>query len=154
DADRTERVAAARVDAARERLDLVNVGPREEDRASAAAAADLARAKLAEARAQYDKTFVRAPIDGVILRRRAKTGESVSVQFDSPSVTMADDHVRGVGMEVDETEVAHVEVGQSAFVKADGFGDRRFPGRVIRVGQILGRKNIRTDEPTERVDTK
>ncbi len=37
---------------------------------------------------------------------------------------------------------------------ADAFGDRHFPGRVVRVGQILGRKNVRTDEPTERVDTK
>ena len=27
-------------------------------------------------------------------------------------------------------------------------------GRVVRVGQVLGRKNVRTDEPTERLDTK
>jgi len=25
---------------------------------------------------------------------------------------------------------------------------------VIRVGQVLGKKNVRTDEPTERVDQK
>ena len=37
---------------------------------------------------------------------------------------------------------------------ADAFGDRRFAGRIVRVGQMLGRKNVRTDEPTERVDTK
>jgi hypothetical protein len=27
-------------------------------------------------------------------------------------------------------------------------------GRVIRIGGMLGRKNVRTDEPSERVDTK
>ena len=50
--------------------------------------------------------------------------------------------------------MAKVEVGQRAFVTADAFGTRRFPGKVVRVGQLLGRKNFRTDEPTERVDTK
>jgi hypothetical protein len=31
---------------------------------------------------------------------------------------------------------------------------RRFWGRVVRVSQQLGPKNVRTDEPTEKVDTK
>jgi len=34
------------------------------------------------------------------------------------------------------------------------YGERKFAGRVIRIGGMLGRKNIRTDEPSERVDTK
>jgi HlyD family secretion protein len=42
----------------------------------------------------------------------------------------------------------------SARVSADGFKGARFSGRVVRVGQVLGKKTIRTDEPTERVDTK
>ena len=37
---------------------------------------------------------------------------------------------------------------------ADAFGKQKFWGRVVRVGQQLGPKNVRTDEPTERVDTK
>ena len=42
----------------------------------------------------------------------------------------------------------------SATATASAFGDRRFPGRVIRVGQSLGRKQLFTEEPRERVDTK
>ncbi|MBI3484495.1 MAG: secretion protein HlyD, partial [Acidobacteria bacterium] len=34
------------------------------------------------------------------------------------------------------------------------FGGEKFWGRVVRVGELLGRKNILTDRPTERVDTK
>ncbi len=153
-ADRVARVARARVDAARERLDLINADAREEDQARAESEVSLARARLDEARAQYDKTFIRSPIDGVILRRLRQAGESVSTQFDSPVVTLANDHVRRVRVDVDETDVAGVAVGQPGYVTADAFGDRRFPGRVVRVGQSLGRKNVRTDEPTERVDTK
>lgn len=154
DADRAERVARARVEAARERADLINADAREEDRARADADVSLARARLDEARAVYEKTFIRAPIDGVVLRRHRKAGESVSTQFDSPIVTMADDRVRRVRIDVDEADVGRIAVGQSAYVTADAFGDRRFTGRVVRVSQLLGRKNVRTDEPTERVDTK
>ena len=57
-------------------------------------------------------------------------------------------------MDVDEADVARVRIGQQAYVKAEAYGDKQFTGRVVRIGQLLGRKNIRTDEPTERVDTK
>jgi len=43
---------------------------------------------------------------------------------------------------------------QKVYVTADAFGKQQFWGHVIRVGQQLGRKNVRTDEPTEHVDTK
>ncbi len=154
DADRAERVARARVEAARQRHDLINADAREEDQARAESHVRLAKAQVDEARALYEKTFIRAPIDGVILRRHRKSGESVSTQFDSPVVTLADDRVRRVRVDVDEADVASIAVGQKAYVTADAFGDRRFAGRVIRVSGLLGRKNLRTDEPTERVDTK
>lgn len=154
DADRAARVAAARLDAARQRAALIEADAREEDRAQAESEVTLARARLQEAQALHEKTFIRAPLDGIVLRRHRKAGESVSTLLDSPVVTMADDHVRRVRVDVDETDVARVAVGQSAYVIADAFGERRFPGRVIRVGQLLGRKNVRTDEPTEHVDTK
>jgi HlyD family secretion protein len=67
---------------------------------------------------------------------------------------MADRSRVRVRMDVDESDVAHLRAGQPAYVTADAFGDRRFAGTVVRVGQILGTKNVRTDEPTERVDTK
>jgi hypothetical protein len=59
-----------------------------------------------------------------------------------------------VRVDVDETDVGKVHVGQKAYVTADAFGRQKFWGHVVRVGQQLGPKNIRTDEPTERVDTK
>ena len=39
-------------------------------------------------------------------------------------------------------------------VTAEAHGIHKFWGRVIRVGRILGKKNVRTDEPSEHVDTK
>ncbi len=147
-------VARARLDSARERLSLLDAGSREEDHARADADVALAHAALDEARAMLEKTIVRAPMDGIVLRRNRRAGESVSTQFDSPIVTLADRSRVRVRMDVDESDVAHLRVGQPAYVTADAFGDRRFAGTVVRIGQVLGRKNVRTDEPTERVDTK
>jgi HlyD family secretion protein len=153
-ADQQLRVADARVEALGQHESLIDADPREEDAARAASDVALAKAKLDEARAMYEKTFVRAPIAGVVLRRQRRTGESVSTQFDSPIVTLADRSTLRVRVDVDETDIGRVAVGQAAYVTADAFGARRFAGHVIRVGQVLGKKNVRTDEPTERVDQK
>ena len=153
-AEQAFKVARAKLDSVRERLSLLDAGSREEDHASADAEIALARAALDETRAMLQKTFVRAPIDGVVLRRHRRAGETVSTQFESPVVTIADRSRTRVRVDVDEVDVARLREGQPAYVTADAFGARRFSGRVVRVGQVLGRKNVRTDEPTERVDTK
>jgi hypothetical protein len=59
-----------------------------------------------------------------------------------------------VRVDVDETDVSKISLGQRAYVTADAYSDRKFWGHVVRIGQELGRKNVRTDEPTEHVDTK
>ena len=55
---------------------------------------------------------------------------------------------------MDENDVARVRPGQRGDVPTDAYPGRRFYGRVVRVAQMLGKKNVRTDEPTERVDVK
>jgi HlyD family secretion protein len=157
EADRAERefkIARARLDGARERHDFIDDEAREEDRARAGADVALARAGLDEARARLEKTFVRSPIDGLVLRKHLKAGESVSEMRDTPIVTVADVSLLRVRVDVDETDVGKVRVGQAAYVTADAYGDRRFSGRIVRVSQVLGKKNVRTDDPAERVDTK
>ena len=153
-AQREARVAEARVEAARERYSLLEAGAREEDRAGAESDVALTRARLEEARAFYEKTFVRAPISGVVLRRHRKVGESVSTQFDTPIVTIADRSALRVRVDVDEADVSKIALGQRAYVMADAFQGTKFWGRLVQVGQVLGKKTIRTDEPAERVDTK
>lgn len=154
-AERDYRVATARQAETAEHLATVDADARADDLARAEANVAVARAALVEARAVFDKTIVRAPIGGVVLRRHKQAGESVAV--DSPGaavVTIADTTSLRVRVDVDERDVAAVYVGQRAWVTADAYGPTRFTGRVIRVGSMLGRKNVRTDEPSEKVDTK
>jgi HlyD family secretion protein len=135
---------------------LIDEETREEDRAMARANLEDARAKLESARALYAKTFIRSPIDGVVLRKHHRAGENVANGATNPDpiLTLGDTHTLRVRVDVDEADVSKVVMGQRAYVTADAYGDRKFWGRVVRVGQELGRKNVRTDEPTEHVDTK
>lgn len=149
-------VAKAKYQSAVEQHSLVDDHAREEDRAFAEADLKLAQAQLEEAQARYDKTFIRSPIDGSVLRKHHRSGESVSNSstVPDPILTIGDRNVLRIRVDVDETDVSKVRVGQRAYVTADAYGKQKFWGRVVRVGQQLGPKNVRTDEPTERVDTK
>ena len=157
DYERTEReynVAKARYDAALQHHAFVDADARDDDHARAAASLDFSRAQLKEAEALLAKTVIRAPMDGVILHRYLRAGETVSDKAESPIFSMADDSILRVRVEVDETDVAKIRLGQLAWFTADAFGDQKFLGHVVRIGEQLGRKRVRTDEPTERVDTK
>ena len=149
-------VAQAKYEAAVQQHALVDDRAREEDQSLAEADLQLAQAQLDEAQARYDKTFIRSPIDGTVLRKHHRSGESVSNSstVPDPVLTIGDRKTLRVRVDVDETDVSKVNIGQRAYVTADAFGKQKFWGHVVRVGQQLGPKNVRTDEPTEKVDTK
>jgi HlyD family secretion protein len=149
-------VAQAKYEAAVQQHALIDDRAREEDQSFAEADLKLAQAQLDEAQARYDKTFIRSPIDGSVLRKHHRSGESVSNSstVPDPVLTIGDRKTLRVRVDVDETDVSKVSVGQRAYVTADAFGKQKFWGHVVRVGQQLGPKNARTDEPMEKVDTK
>jgi HlyD family secretion protein len=152
---RDERVAAARHVEQREHARVVDAAARDDERARARAAVALAAAQADEASVLLAKTLVRAPVDGVVLRRHLRAGESLAVlPVPSPIVTLADVGALRVRVDVDEADIGGLRVGQPAWVTADAYGTRRFAGRVVRIGAMLGRARIRTDDPAERIDHK
>jgi multidrug resistance efflux pump len=153
-ADRDYSVATARYDQARQNHALVNAEARQDDVARAEAAASVASGQVREARALLEKTVVRSPMSGIVLRKHLKTGENAILSSNTPIVTLGDAAGVRVRVDVDEADIGKVQVGQRAFVSAQAYGDRKFSGRVVRISQKLGKKNIRTEEPTERIDTK
>ena len=157
DAEQTQReyaVAKARLDEAKQHYAFVDAGARPDDKSRAEAALELSRAQLAEAESRLAKTVIRSPVTGIVLRRYRKTGESVTEGADSPVLTVADNSTVRVRVDVDESDIGRVQAGQKAYVTAQAYGDRKFWGHVFRIGKELGRKNVRTDDPAERIDTK
>ena len=153
-AEREYRVAEARLHEAAKHHAFVDAPARVDERERAQAELEVARAQLGEAQALLEKTIVRAPFDGTVLKRYRKAGETVSNKGDTPIVSFGNDARLRVRVDVDETDIAKVRVGDRAWFTAEAFGAEKFSGRVVRVGRELGKKNIQTDDPAERIDTK
>ena len=144
----------ARKVTAAERLAVLEAGTRVEDIAAARAQAALAEADVALAELLLDKTLIRSPIAGTVLRRLRVAGEAVTNVDPTPIAIVGDLRRLKVRAEVDETNAGRVEAGQRVEVTADAFPNRRFGGRVFRVSQRLGAKAVQTGRPAEKVDMK
>jgi len=153
-ADRDFRMANEHLAAVQEHLALVEAPAREDEMARAQSAVAAARAAVREAEGKLAKTMIRSPIDGVVLRRNLKAGESISDPFAQPVFTLGDVSALRVRVEIDETNVGMVRVGQPAYITADAWRGRKFPGRVATVGQLVTPRKVRTDAPGERLDRK
>jgi multidrug resistance efflux pump len=140
------------------RLGGVN-GGRREDVAVAQAQVKAAVARRDEARARLERLTIRAPIDGTILQLRYRIGEyynpasptGVAVE---PLVVLGDLRAIRVRVDVDERDIARLKLGAPGYVTLSAFPGRRFAGKVVEIGARMGRKNVRTDDPIERLDVK
>jgi multidrug resistance efflux pump len=149
-------VAEEQFKASQQHFHLIDDRQRDEDIASAKAQLENARAQLDASQAVDAKTYLRAPFDGTILRKHHRTGESItnSSVTPDPVFTMGDIGGLRVRVDVDETDVGRVANGQRVYCTANAYGNQKFYGHVIRVAGQLGHKNLRTDEPNEKTDTK
>lgn len=99
---------------------------------------EQARATLEGAHDTLAKTTVRSPIDGVITARRVEEGEVavIGVQNSPGTVllTISDMSVVESEMEVDETSIPSVAIGQEAVIRIDAYPNRTFEGVVTEVG--------------------
>ncbi len=97
-----------------------------------------AQASLDEAEDRLSKTIIRAPISGKVTRLNVEEGETVIIgTMNNPGsliLTISDLSVIEVVVQVDETDVPQVSLGDSASVRIDAFPDRGFSGRVTEIG--------------------
>jgi HlyD family secretion protein len=90
--------------------------------------------------AQYDLSKVRivSPIDGIVTARTIQEGEMVMIgtmnNAGTVLMTLADMSVIQAEVEVDETNVPNVQLGQKAKVTIDALPDRSFRGHVAEIG--------------------
>ena len=153
-AERDWKMSEARLETARQNYKLIMAPPRFEDVAAAKASVELARAQLAQAQDNYDNTFVRSPVDGVVVKRYMNPGESISYEsLYQPIVSVSDTTRLMVRAEIDETDIGKIRLGQQAEVRCDAFRGKVFHGTVTRISGGLGKKKIQTDNPTDKVDT-
>ena len=98
---------------------------------------EQARAGYQEARDQLAKTHLTAPMDGRVTRLAVEEGEvAVPGTFSRETgllLTISDLSVIQTTVNVDETDVVRVNIGDSVEVTIDAFPDTTFVGRVTKV---------------------
>jgi hypothetical protein len=71
-----------------------------------------------------------------------------------PLAVLGDMRAIRVRLDVDERDIARVKVGAAGYATLSAYPGRRFAGKVVEVAMRMGRKNVRTDDPVERLDVK
>lgn len=100
------------------------------------------------------KTTYVSPIDGIVTSLRVEEGEVAIVgTMNNPGtvlLTIADLSVMEVEVEVDETDVVNVKLGQTARVKVDAFPEKIFTGKVTEIGSsALERSSLSSSQESK-----
>jgi HlyD family secretion protein len=111
---------------------------REKQVAAQSARISQERAALESARYDLSKVRIESPIDGIVTRRNIQQGETAVIgtmnNAGTVLLTLADMSVIQAEVEVDETNIPQVALGQSAKVVIDALPDRTFHGKVTEIG--------------------
>ena len=99
------------------------------------AALRASQAALEEAGVLLDYANIRAPFDAVVLTKNADIGDIVTplaatADAKAAVVTIADMNSLLAEVDVSESNIAQVKVGQPCEIRLDAFADTRFPARV------------------------
>jgi HlyD family secretion protein len=104
----------------------------------AAAQVQIDQAVLDRAQDQLDKCTIKAPMSGIITQLNSEAGEMVVIGTMNAAGTVimviSDLSTIEIEAEVDETDIASVNVGQDVRISLDAFPDTTFRGKVIEVG--------------------
>jgi len=117
-----------------------------------------AEASLKSTMDSLSKTVYSSPIDGVITSLRVEEGEIALIgTMNNPGtvlLTIADLSVMEVEVEVDETDVVGLELGQLTTVKVDAFPETAFQGTVTEIGSSAIQRSTVTATTQEAKDFK
>ena len=123
---------------------------RPEDIAVLEAQVNDADAALSQAHANYDRSFVRAPIAGQVLQVFTRAGETIDGQG---IVGIGNTDAMWVTAEVYETDATRVKQGQRAEVQVPGV-DQVLHGDVQKISLLVGRNKILSLNPTANADAR
>lgn len=137
-------ISPAELDAARSKTaslaEAVNVASAQVEVARAQAQNSQAvvrqrTAQLQQARVDLNRTQIRSPVDGVVIKRSVEVGQTVAASLQAPELfiiarSLADMQVEAA---IDEADISRVRDGQRATFTIDAFPGRSFDGTVRQV---------------------
>lgn len=103
--------------------------------ANARAAVPRKDAELALARIDLERSVIRAPGKGVLVRRNVEQGQTVAASLNAPDLfTIAGDLTEmEIHANIDETDIGEIAGGQTAEFTVDAYPNRRFAAEVSEI---------------------
>jgi len=99
---------------------------------------EQARAGLEASRDSLSKTTIRSPIDGIVTALPVEEGEIAVIgtmnNAGTKLLTVSDMSEVEADMQVDETDVPRVKLGQKASITVDAFAGKTFDGIISEIG--------------------
>jgi len=102
---------------------------------NAQAVVEQRQAALDQAGLDLDRTLLRAPIDGIIIKRDVNPGQTVAVTFEAKTLFKIANDLREMEVhgKIDEADVGQLKVGQTTQFTVDAYPDRTFSGHVLQI---------------------
>lgn len=152
-AERSAETARADRDRLQAALTRYRPGPDGQQVDIAVATADLAAAEAAaeQARRDLDRARVVAPQDGTIIEVAARAGERPPADG---LLRLGDTARMEAEVEVFQTMVPRVAVGQAVSLVSGVLGDTPLTGTVSRIGTLVGRQSVTADDPAANTDAR
>lgn len=92
-------------------------------------------AQLGQAKVDLGRTEIRAPADGIVIKRSVEPGQTVAASLQAPEMFVIARNLSDMQVEtaIDEADVGRLQVGQEATFTVDAFPGKRFKGEVRQV---------------------
>lgn len=92
-------------------------------------------AQLAQARVDLERTQIRSPVDGIVIKRSIELGQTVAASLQAPELFVIARNLDDMQVEVpiDEADIGRVQPGQKASFTVDAFPGRTYEGHVRQV---------------------
>ena len=90
---------------------------------------------LSSAQVDLDRTIIRSPVDGVVIKRSIEPGQTVAASLQSPELFVIAKNLRDMQVDtsIDESDIGRIRVGQKASFTVDAFAGRTFEGSVQQI---------------------
>jgi len=152
-AERGAETARADRDRLQAALTRYQPGPDGQQVDIAVATADLSAAEAAaeQARRDLDRARVLAPQDGTIIEVAVRAGERPPADG---LLRMGDTTRMEAEVEVFQTMVPRVAVGQAVSLASGVLGDTPLTGAVSRIGTLVGRQSVTAEDPAANTDAR
>ncbi len=113
------------------------------------------KASLEYLKANLSNTVIRAPFSGTIVKKYKEEGEVISNLGPPETILLlADISKIKAKVEVDESDIGKLKIGQTAYVTTDTYPAERFYGKTTKIGMMVGKKLIKSNDPKEIMDKK